>query len=369
MKRSYLAVAIVAACLMVLVVLATPALGGRSDGRNAPGLDNLILGSQIDGQLTPAAHSQFVATPEQENPSAAPSDPPPTATATAPPPTATSTATPLPTLTPTPSPTPTLAPINPSASAAPPTWNGLSIPIVSAAAAIVVDEASGEVLYGKEAHVRLAPASLTKIATAIVALEQGDLDQWVDIEVDSREMIGSSLMGLLPGDRFKLNHLLYGLMLPSGNDAALAIAQAVSGSVPAFIDEMNALATELGLHNTHFENPHGLDGSEHYMSAYDLAMMSRYAMAMDSFWPYSSTKWVNVWGNRQMLLKNLNPVLYLYPGGDGMKTGFTDNAGKTLVGSATRDGNRVFVVLLNAPEREGDALLLLDWAFDGHTWP
>jgi D-alanyl-D-alanine carboxypeptidase len=247
-------------------------------------------------------------------------------------------------------------------------WTGNAAPPISAVAAIVVDEASGAVLYEKDAHRRLAPASLTKIATAVVALQQGDLEQWVDIQVDSREMKGSSLMGLLPGDRFKLNHLLYGLMLPSGNDAALEIGRAVSGSVSAFVDEMNALAAGLGLHNTHFENPHGLDERGHYMSAYDLAMLSRYAMAMPGFWPYSSTKVINVWGNRPLLLKNLNPVLYLYPGGDGVKTGFTDDAGKTLVGSATRNGHRVYIVLLNAQEREGDALLLFDWAFANFSW-
>lgn len=352
--------AIGAASFALLVVMASPVMGGRpgGSGRGDAVSQQLRFLGIASGDLesetaAPEPSLGWLQVPANATPTSTPT-PSPTST---------------PTPSPTPSPTPTLAPINPPGSAADPAWNGLAAPTISAAAAIIVDEASGAVLFQKHAHEPLAPASLTKIATAVVALQQGDLEQWVEIEVDSREMVGSSLMGLLPGDRFTLNHLLYGLMLPSGNDAALEIGRAVSGSVDEFVDEMNALAQELGLHNTHFENPHGLDEDGHFMSAYDLAMLSRYAMAMDSFWPYSSTKYITVWGNRQVLLKNLNPVLYFYPGGDGVKTGFTDDAGKTLVGSATRNGHRVYVVLLNAPEREGDALVLFDWAFNAHIWP
>ena len=126
----------------------------------------------------------------------------------------------------------------------------------NAVAAVLIDEPSGAVLFDKGAHERLAPASLTKIVTLVLALEHGGLDEWVDIDVDSRTMRGSTVMGLIPGDRFTLRDLLYGLMLPSGNDAALAIGRYVAGSDEAFVAQMNALTQRLGLTDSLFANPH-----------------------------------------------------------------------------------------------------------------
>ncbi len=233
----------------------------------------------------------------------------------------------------------------------------------------MIDEASGAVLYDKDAHLALPPASLTKIATAIVALERGDLDAWVDIDVDSRTMRGSTVMGLIPGDRFRLVDLLYGMMLPSGNDAALAIGRHISGSDFAFVAEMNALLGRLGLRDSHFANPHGLGNRDHVVSAYDLAMLSRYAMTLPGFYELVNARSWTARGSRTLSFSNINSLLGFYAGADGIKTGYTRSAGSTLAASAWRDGHRVYVVVLNSPSRYEDARLLLNWAFANFAWP
>ena len=273
---------------------------------------------------------------------------------------------PRPTATPSPTPVPQL---QPSAWAAPPPSNGVAAPEVSALAALVMDEASGAVLFEKEADRRLGPASLTKIATAILAIESGDLDRDILVDFERSELRRSTLMGIESGDEFSMQDLLYGLMLPSGNDAALAIGRAVSGSDGAFVEAMNGLAARLGLADTHFVNPHGLGRPGHHSSARDLAVLARYAMSIPEFQPLASTRYWVAEGSRTIGMGNLNPMLGAYTGADGVKTGYTRSSGKTLIVSATRDGHRVYVVLLNAPERENDARLLLDWALGNHTWP
>jgi D-alanyl-D-alanine carboxypeptidase len=241
-------------------------------------------------------------------------------------------------------------------------------PRIGAAAAVVIDEASGQVLYAKDAHRVVAPASLTKMATAILAIEGADLDSWALNEVDSRRMVGSSVMGLLPGDCFQVRDLLYGLMLPSGNDAALAIGRHIAGSDGAFVQQMNTLVARLGLENTRFANPHGLDARGHATSAYDLAMIARYGMSLPTFQQVvAQPAWVSH-GSRTIPMKTYNRFLSSYPGADGLKTGFTEEAGRTLAVSATRDGRRVIAVLLNDPDRFEDAAKLLDWVFATHRW-
>lgn len=242
-------------------------------------------------------------------------------------------------------------------------------PEIKALAAVLVDEASGAVLYDKDAHVALPPASLTKIATAVLALEKGDFDAWVDTDVDSSVMRGSTVMGLLPGDRFRLRDLLYGLMLPSGNDAALAIGRFISGSDHAFVAEMNALLRRLGLTDSRFANPHGLGSREHVTSAYDLAMMSRYAMTLPGFRDIVTARSWTARGSRTLSFTNINTFLSYYPGADGLKTGYTRSAGSTLAASASRNGHRLYAVILNSPSRNEDARLLLNWAYANFTWP
>jgi D-alanyl-D-alanine carboxypeptidase len=258
----------------------------------------------------------------------------------------------------------------PAAWAAAPERTGRSEPPeISALAAIVLDEASAGVLYEKNAREMLPPASLTKIVTAVLALERGDPDAWVDIDVDGQNMPRSTVMGIVPGDRFRLRDLLYGLMLPSGNDAALAIGRHISGSDEAFVAEMNALAPRLGLGESHFANPHGLGSPGHAASAYDLAMFSRYAMMVPGFADIVRAPVWTAQGSRTLSFGNINRFLFNYQGADGIKTGYTRSAGQTLVASATRQGQRLYVVVMNAPARDSDARRLLDWAFSEYRWP
>jgi D-alanyl-D-alanine carboxypeptidase (penicillin-binding protein 5/6) len=242
-------------------------------------------------------------------------------------------------------------------------------PAIGALAAVVVDEASGSVIYDKDAFVPLPPASLTKIATLILALEDGRLDDWVTVDVDSTAMRGSTIMGLLPGDSFTMRDLLYGMILPSGNDATLAIGRYVAGSDVAFVARMNQLATRLGLKGSHFSSPHGLGGTDHVTSAYDLAMLSRYGMTLPGFREVVTAGAWTARGSRTIPLASINSFLFSYAGADGLKTGYTRRAGPTLAASAARNGHRLYAVVLNSPSRESDARRLLDWAFANLVWP
>jgi D-alanyl-D-alanine carboxypeptidase len=258
----------------------------------------------------------------------------------------------------------------PAAWSAPPSRRAgaLREPETPAAAAVVVDEASGAVLYDRNAYLSLQPASLTKIATLVLALEAGGLDTEVEVNVDSTAMRGSSVMGLLPGDRFTLRDLLYGLMLPSGNDAALAIGRHIAGSDEAFVARMNQLLARLELRTSHFVNPHGLSATDHVASAYDLAVLSRYGMSLPGFREIVTAGSWTARGSRTIVLGNINTFLS-YRGADGVKTGFTRRGGPTLVASATRNGHRLYAVVLNSGSRDSDARRLLDWAFASYVWP
>jgi D-alanyl-D-alanine carboxypeptidase len=258
----------------------------------------------------------------------------------------------------------------PAASAAAPLRVGAATaPEVIAQAAIIVDDASGAVLFEKDAHLPLAPASLTKIATAIATLEGAELGAAVTSTVDARAMPGSSVMGLRPGDCFSVRDLLHGLLLPSGNDAALALGRYVAGSDEAFLTRLQTMLDRLGLDDTRFIDPHGLGGDGHASSAHDIAMLARYAMQLPDFAEMVTTRSWTATGARTLTMLNGNSFLTRYDGADGVKTGFTEEAGRTFAASATRDGRRLHVVLLNAPERFTDAELLLDWAFATFDWP
>ena len=260
----------------------------------------------------------------------------------------------------------------PNASAAAPVQTGSAPPpSFDARAAVVIDEASGAVLYDYNAHDSIPMASLTKIATAILALEGAPVDSWVPINtVDYRQMPGSSVMGVVPGDCFTLRDLLYGLMLPSGNDAALAIARYQAGSDEAFVVQMNTLMRRLGLTDTNFTDPHGLGSANHRSSAYDIAMMSRYAMTqLPLFRTIVKTPSWTAYGDRELSMRNVNSFISQVDGADGVKTGYTEEAGRTLSASATRNGHRLYAVILNEQNRYATAGDLIDWAFDNFTWP
>ena len=238
-------------------------------------------------------------------------------------------------------------------------------PAITARAAAVVEGSCGAFLYGRNPHERLPPASLVKLATALIAVERSNPEEEVDIGVDSAALVeetGSTVMGLQPGLRLTLRDLLYGLLLPSGNDAALAIAEHIAGSVPAFVRLMNQRARELGLRDIHFTNPHGLDEPGLYASAADLALLGRYVMANSTLAQIVATRaWQPSWDGPP--LWNGNGLLDAYPGLDGLKVGYTEKAGQTMVATAERDGRRLFVAVLGSRDRYTDVWRLLDWAF------
>ncbi|HET9495551.1 MAG TPA: D-alanyl-D-alanine carboxypeptidase family protein [Chloroflexia bacterium] len=237
-------------------------------------------------------------------------------------------------------------------------------PNVSARAAIVVEYPSGRILFEKNSHLRLAPASTTKIMTAIVAMEYGKLDE--KVVVSQKDMIYGSKMGLKTGETQTVRNLLYGLMLPSGNDAAMTLGRHVATKLGAgtttgaFAWLMNKKVAALGLKNSNFVNPHGLDKKGHFSSAYDLASMTWYAMQYDLFNEIVKQENYDAPGHK---LKNLNKLLTRYSGAEGVKTGYTRRAGSCLVASATRDGKRVISVVLNDPKMYDESAALLDYGF------
>lgn len=227
---------------------------------------------------------------------------------------------------------------------------------VSAKSAVLIDFYSGDVLFEKNASQRLSMASTTKIMTAICAIENADLTEIVTVDKRAVGVEGSS-MYLDYGEKITVENLIYGLMLSSGNDAAVALALHISGSVEKFAALMNDTAKKIGVSNTSFKNPNGLDEEGHYTTAYDLAMITRYAMHNEKFCEIVSSKQKKMpWGNRTYgrTLRNHNKLLFLLDCCDGVKTGFTKRSGRCLVSSANKDNLRVIAVTLYAPDDWND---------------
>lgn len=231
----------------------------------------------------------------------------------------------------------------------------------SAASSVLIEQSSGRVLYEDAADEEHLIASVTKIMTALVALEHGDKNR--RYTVTSQDMAEGSSMYLKPGDTLSLEELLYGLMLVSGNDAALAVAHCVSGELDGFVALMNETAAELGLQHSHFANPNGLDAEGHYSSARDLSVLAARALENDDFRRIVSTASVTI-GERY--LANHNKLLRLYEGCIGVKTGFTKAAGRTLVSAAVREGMTLVCVTLNDGNDWNDHMSLLDYGFAGY---
>lgn len=234
---------------------------------------------------------------------------------------------------------------------------------ISAEKAIVIDGQTGQVLYEKNADAQSLIASTTKIMTALVVCEQCNVLDRMKIPKEAVGIEGSS-MYLQEGEILTIQELLYGLMLHSGNDAATALAIYCGGTVEGFAELMNDKAFKLGLKDSHFVNPHGLDAPDHYSSARDLAVLAAYAMDNPIFAKTVSTKTVNI-GNRS--LRNHNRLLWSVEGADGVKTGFTKAAGRLLVSSAVRDGRRLIAVTINAPDDWNDHKTLLNRCFQDYT--
>ncbi len=208
-------------------------------------------------------------------------------------------------------------------------------------------------------------ASTTKIMTGLLLCEYGNFEREITVTAEMLRVEGSS-MGLLAGDKVTLHDLLYGLMLASGNDAANVIAFTVGGSLDGFVDKMNQKAKQLGLKNTSFETPSGLDGEKHYTTAYELAILTRYAMQNEDFAKAVSCQSATLnYGNPpyRRTLTNHNKLLKMYDGAVGVKTGFTKKSGRCLVSAARKDGKYVIAVTLNAPSDWQDHKILLDYGF------
>ena len=241
----------------------------------------------------------------------------------------------------------------------------LSLPVgaISAQKAILLDAETGCVLYEKDADSRSLIASTTKIMTALLICEHCNVLDRMKIPKEAVGIEGSS-MYLQEGEVLSLQELLYGLMLRSGNDAAVALAIYCGGTVEGFAAMMNDKARQLGLTGTHFENPNGLDSPGHYSTARDLAVLTAYAMKNPIFYQTVSTKTVRV-GNRTM--QNHNKLLWRVEGADGVKTGYTKAAGRILVSSATRDGRRLICVTINDGNDWADHSALLEKGFSGYA--
>ncbi len=237
-----------------------------------------------------------------------------------------------------------------------------ALPEVSAKAAIGIETSSGEIFYSKNIHTRLPMASTTKIMTAIIALEKGRLSDTVKIHKNAVGIEGSSIY-LYEGECLTLEDLLYALMLESANDAAIAIAIHVSGDVEGFVGLMNDKAEKLGLENTHFENPHGLDSGEHYTTAYDLGVIAAYGMKNPDFRKIVSTykKVIPLAdGEGARVLINHNKLIRNYDGAIGIKTGYTKKSGRCLVSATSRDGVELICVTISAPSDWQDHENILD---------
>lgn len=242
-------------------------------------------------------------------------------------------------------------------------------PRIKARAAVLIDAKTGQVLFDQKMNNRNAPASTTKILTAIIALESGHLNDMVKVSPLAAATPGSSLH-LYPGQLISLRELVTGLLLRSGNDAAVAIAEHLSGSSEEFVNLMNKKALALGITNSHFRNPNGLNAAGHYSTAFDLACLARYALQNPLFAEIVSTKETDIeWLDRKgqghdVNLRNTNKLLWMMEDADGVKTGTTGEAGPCLVSSATRDNQRLIAVVLNDHSRWYDSVQLLKYGFD-----
>lgn len=235
-------------------------------------------------------------------------------------------------------------------------------PGISAHSAVLMEAESGRVLYEKNPHQKRSIASITKIMTAIVAIEYGNLEDEVTVSARA-ERVGGSSIYLKKGEKMKLKDLIYGLMLRSGNDAAIAIGEHVGGSVEGFVHLMNEKARWIGMTDSHFSNPHGLDQDNHYSTAYDMALLMRYAMKNETFRKiagsvsYQAEKEPYPWRNKNKLLTRY------YEYCTGGKTGYTSRAGRTLVSSAEKENMELIMVTLNASDDWNDHRNVYEWAY------
>jgi len=239
---------------------------------------------------------------------------------------------------------------------------------VDASSAILIDANSGKILYQQNPHAKLPPASTTKILTALIALEKGDLSQKITVPADFVDA-GEASIWLEPGETHTLEDLMYAMLLRSANDAAQVIAIGIAGSEDKFVEMMNTKTTNMGLKDSSWANPHGLNNENHYTSAYDLAYIARAATKIPTFNTIIKTQkkqmpWQDNPYNR--VVYNRNQYLTLYDGADGIKTGYTKEAGSCLVASATRNGMRLIGVVMHCNGMYKQMAAMMDYGFKNY---
>lgn len=243
-------------------------------------------------------------------------------------------------------------------------------PIINSRIGVIYDRKSGRVIWGKNENKRSAMASTTKIMTCIIVLENANLNDEITVSIKAATT-GGSRLGLKKNDKITVNDLLYGLMLRSGNDAAVALAEHVGGDKEGFAKLMNDKAKRLGLKDTHFVTPHGLDDPEHYTTAYELAKIADYALKNEKFAKIVGTKECTISINGySKQLSNTNELLGYMQGVNGVKTGFTNNAGRCLVTSVNRNKFEIITVVLGADTkkiRTSDSIKLIEYAYKNYT--
>lgn len=241
-------------------------------------------------------------------------------------------------------------------------------PDFSAEAILVFDVISGKILYQKNIHERLSPASTTKIMTALVSQ---DVYKSADIlTVTPQSLVGGSSMGLVDGERLTYRSLLYGMLLNSGNDAAYTIAVNYPGGFEQFVAAMNQKVAQLNLKDTNFTNPAGFDNKDHYSSAYDLSQIAKELISSPQLSKIVSTKETSIISldkTHQHPLKNVNKLLS-EDGVIGIKTGYTLESGENLVGLVERNNHEVITVILHSQDRFGESKKLMDWVFENFVW-
>ena len=236
-------------------------------------------------------------------------------------------------------------------------------PAVTAEAAVLMDDVTGQLLYEKNGRKKRPPASTTKIMTALLAVEGGDLRQYVTISQNASS-VGEASIELRSGEKLTLEDLVYGAMLQSGNDACVAIAEHIAGTEQNFVLLMNQKAKMLGAVDTSFKNTNGLPQAGHYTTAADLAVITRYALRNQSLKKIVGTKGKSIGTQGERYLNNTNRLLWSYEWADGVKTGTTSEAGNCLVASATKEGRRLISVVLNSEDRWSDSIKLLNYGFN-----
>jgi serine-type D-Ala-D-Ala carboxypeptidase (penicillin-binding protein 5/6) len=256
-----------------------------------------------------------------------------------------------------------------------PGWSFSPDEEMTARAALLMDAATGKVLYQKEADLRLPPASTTKVLTAILALESGrKLSESLTVSKEATRVPASKLY-LRPGQHLSIEELLYGIMLASANDASVVLAEGIAGSVERFSELMTKKAHAIGATNSHFTNPHGLTAPDHYSTARDLAILFRYAMKNSTFREIVQTKFSSVSTTarvrkkvvpRRISVRNHNRLLWGFDGAIGGKTGYTHAAQKCFVGAVQRNGTTLIVSILGARDQWGDTKRLLEYGFDNY---